>query len=39
MAFMQLEMKDSFNNDNYSYFENSKLFIVAGRYYLHKLCK
>lgn len=34
-----LKNKDSFCNDNYSYYEDEFHYIIAGRYYIHFLTK
>lgn len=38
-ADLVLKQKDSFSNENYTYFEDEHFYLVAGKYYLHLLNK
>ena len=38
-ADLYLKIKDAFANDNFTYYEDERQFVVAGRFYLHSLDK
>ncbi len=38
-ADLYLKQRDSFSNDNFSYYEDDLQFIIPGKYYLHILYK
>jgi hypothetical protein len=38
-AEIRLAQRDSFPHEGYSYYEDETCYLVAGRYYLHRLDK